>query len=247
MRNRSSRADAPAVKRFVDRLFCPIPSGVGRLRSSQSDYPCTIAGGMVDAIVILGSQPDPDNWMFPSHVYESLERAAREYERGMARCIIVSGDRAIRFDFLDIQPPFRECDAMADVLLGRRIPPEAVLRESESRDTVSNFYFIKRLIAEPLGLFRLRFIAANFRRRRIEYLAHRILGPTYRVEFESVPSDAEESYTDESAILEQDRQFLVGMKSGDDRALDGRFFSDPYYEEVRAKILKHPPSDRLFT
>ena len=202
---------------------------------------------MVDAIVIIGSQPNPGNWIFPSHVYASLERAAQEYERGTARCIILSGDHAIRFDFLDIQQPFRECDAMADILLARRLPPEAVLREAESRDTVSNFYFIKRRIVEPLGLWRLRFIAADFRRRRIEYLARRILGPTYQVEFETVPSDAEERYTDESAILEQNRQFLVGMKSGDDRALDGRFFSDPYYEEVRARILKHPASDRLFT
>ena len=202
---------------------------------------------MIDALVVLGSQPNPKNWTFPSHVYAALERAAREYETGVTSNIIVSGDHAIRFDFLNITQPFRECDAMADILLARGVPQEAVLREAESRDSLSNLYFVKRCITEPLRLFRLRFIAAEFRLRRIEYLAHQILGPTYDVGVDGVQSDADERYTDEAAILEQNRRFLDGMQPGDDRRLDGRFFSDPYYDRIRERILAHPPADRLFT
>lgn len=190
-----------------------------------------------DSVVILGYRPiHPDTWKFPNHVYNSLDRAAELSEQGCTRSITLCGKWTINFDVLHIQQPFRECDAMADYLLQRGVPAKTLYREGDSQDSISNFYYLKRQVCIPRRLRRLHFIAAEARLPRIAFLATRILGAGYTVSFEGVAYDPVQVSPNESRTLCKQATFLEPMLPGDDSWLDGRFYDDPFYQAVQARV-----------
>src|SRR5688572_12368995 len=114
-----------------------------------------MANPQYDAVIVLGSKPNPTTWQFPLHVIATLDRAIGCYKTGQAAYIIVSGKWALSYDRLHITPPYKECDEMAAYLTKHGVPPEAILSEGLSMDTVSNMYYIKRQILKPKHLQKL--------------------------------------------------------------------------------------------
>jgi|GEM_PF-1169314 uncharacterized SAM-binding protein YcdF (DUF218 family) len=199
-----------------------------------------------DTAVILGSRPrDGKTWRFPSHVYYSLDRAVELYNKKKISFITVSGKWTLNFDVLHITQPFTECEKMADYLLAKGIPDNAILRESESKDTISNIYYLKRQIFESKGLRSLLFIAAEPRLPRIEFLCQRILGPTYSLHFEAVAYAQDEVSPNEQRTLTKQTAFLAPMKDGDDAWLDGKFYVGPYYDAVRNRVIERAAHEPL--
>jgi hypothetical protein len=200
-----------------------------------------------DAVVILGSQPDPSNWLFPSHVYRSLDRAADLVWSGEAGLVLLSGRYAIRFDFLGITPPFNEADRMAEYLIAQGVEHSQILREVKSKDTISNLYFIKTEFLIPRQLRMLHFVCADFRLNRIAFLCERILSREYEVTLQGVRSERGEEYPNESHTFCVQREFLAPMLSGEHDWLAGRFYGDAFYERLKLTLMDRPPSDRWFS
>ncbi len=199
-----------------------------------------------DTAVILGSRPsDGKTWRFPSHIYYSLDRAIELYNQKIISSITVSGKWTLNFDVLHITQPFTECDKMADYLLAKDIPADAILRESESKDTISNIYYLKRRVFQPKGLRSLLFIAAEPRLLRIEFLCRRILGSTYAPYFEAVAYGPDEVSPNEQHTLAKQAAFLAPMKDGDDKWLDGKFYVGPYYDAVRDRVVERATHEPL--
>lgn len=187
-----------------------------------------------DSVVVLGSRPlDVYAWKFPSHVYKSLDKAIELYEKKATKYITVSGKWTINFDILGITQPFRECDAMADYLLDHGIPAKAILREGDSKDTISNLYYLKRQIFKPKSLKTLLFIAAEPRLNRIRFLNEKILGPRYKLDYEGVAYLPGEVSINEGSILKIQTEFLATMADGDDAWLDGKFYEDLFYKRAK--------------
>lgn len=192
-------------------------------------------GKTYDLIIVLGSKPDSTNWQFPSHVFASLDIAAKLLRAGAAPYIAVSGKWALSFDERGLRQPFLESDAMAAYLASQDVAPAQILKESESKDTVANFYYLKKHIVAPRHMRRILLVAADFRLARIEYLVHKIFGPGYQFEFHGVPAADSETYPHEAETMARTQKFLAGMASGDDTFLDGKFYDDPYYRYQRPK------------
>jgi uncharacterized SAM-binding protein YcdF (DUF218 family) len=187
-----------------------------------------------DAIVVLGSQPDFRNWLFPSHTYKSLERAMELLQEGVAPYIALSGDHALKFDNTGITQPFKEADKLEEYLLTLGCPPDRILKENVSRDTLANYYYLKKLVFETHDMRHILQVTAEFRIPRLKYLCQKVLGPDYTVEFETVPFDEEEVYQKDSFVLEKQREFLKDMKDGDDSWLKDKFYDAPMYEYWKA-------------
>lgn len=183
-----------------------------------------------DAIVVLGSKPDTTTWEFPSHVITSLDQAIKLWRQDVAPYIVVSGKWALSFEYDGIQQPYRECDKMADYLIYHNIPANAILREGDSKDTISNLYYIKRHILCPKQIRNLLFIVADFRQKRLAYLANKVLGSGYSIDIQTVPCLPNEVYTNESDALVRTQNFLHEMTDGDDSYLDDKFYKPPYYQ-----------------
>ncbi len=185
-----------------------------------------------DAIVVLGSQPDPATWKFPKQVYDCLDRAMELLNQDNASHISVSGDHGIKLDNLNIKQPFKECDVLADYLLKRGVPSDKILKEGESRDTISNLYYLKTQVFIPQQMKYLLFVVAEFRIPRLQFLCKRILGKDYMCDFESISSKTGSTYN-ESHTLKIQSAFLEPMADGNHNWLDGKFYDAPMYQYWR--------------
>lgn len=199
-----------------------------------------------DAIVVLGSQPDYRSWQFPSHTYKSLDRAIELVNQGVAPYICLSGDHALKYDWGGVTQPFRECDREEEYLLSRSCPPEVILKEGESRDTLANMYFLKKLVFMPHNIKSILFVTTDFRVERIAFLCQKVLGADYIVDFETVEYLEDEVYKHDAHTLKKQQEFLADMPDGEDSWLDGKFYDDPMYDYWKADALKHTdPRKRL--
>ncbi len=188
--------------------------------------------GKFDAVVMLGTQPDPTTWDFPEQIYECLRRTAELVSNDEAPCIVVSGKWSISVENQGLRQPFRECDKLADILHDLGVDDSKILRESESMDTPSNLYFLKTQVLIPRNMKRLLFVVADFRVARLKFLCKRILGPDYFVEFDTIACEPGPSYNEANTIKVQE-EFLRPMKDGEHTYLANKFFSDPTYDYWR--------------
>jgi len=182
-----------------------------------------------DTIVVLGSQPDFRTWKFPSHTYRGLDRALGLFRQGSAPYIALSGDHALKYDYTHIKQAFRECDKQEEYLLEQGCPPQAILKEGESRDTIANFYYLKNLIFIPHNIRRVLLITVDFRVKRLEFLWRKVMGAYYPLDIETVPYEKEEVYKDENFTLKRQKEWLKDVKDGDDGWFKDKFYDDPYY------------------
>lgn len=186
---------------------------------------------MYDAIIVLGSRPDTQQWEFPSHVHKSLDVAADLFSKKAAPYIIVSGKWALWLERAHLQQPYRECDKLADYLQQKGVPPEAILKEGESKDTIANIYYTKRTILQPRGLKRLLIVGAAFRKERLAFICQKVLGPDYTVDFKIVPGTAGGAYPHESETFARTKTFLHDMPAGHDAFLKNVFYGAEFYTQ----------------
>jgi uncharacterized SAM-binding protein YcdF (DUF218 family) len=90
-----------------------------------------------DAILVLGSPADADGNPSPIQLGRVSE-AVREYERGIAPRLILSGGAA--------HNQYAEADVMANVAASQGIPPSAIFVETKSNDTIQNACYSARIM-----------------------------------------------------------------------------------------------------
>lgn len=181
-----------------------------------------------DLIIVLGTQPDPKTWEFPDQIYQCLDRAIELMNDGVAPVIATSGNRGIALDSRGLVQPFRECDKLADYLIEKGIPKEKIVKEGDSRDSISNLYYLKKQILIPNKIKTILFVCASFRVPRLKFLCERIFGDMYQVDFETIEAEAGFTYN-EAHTTKVQSEFLAPMKSGDHSWLDDKFYSAPMY------------------
>lgn len=90
-----------------------------------------------DAIIVLGAPADADGNPTPTQLARVTE-AVREYERGVAPRLILSGGAA--------HNRFVEAEVMARTAEAQGIPASAIVVEPEARDTIENACFAERIM-----------------------------------------------------------------------------------------------------
>ena len=115
-----------------------------------------------DAIVLLGC---PVRRTPPTGAaLRRVERAAQAYRERLANTVVVSGGR--RWNGIV------EADALADALLERGVPPEALIRERESRTTHENAVRTAHLLL-PKSLKNVGVVTCDFHLPRALYCFRR--------------------------------------------------------------------------
>lgn len=92
-----------------------------------------------DAIIVLGTPADNDGDPTPTQLARVTE-AVREYERGVAPRIIMTGGRTHR--------QFVEADVMARTAEAQGIPASAIVEEKQARNTIENACYSARIMKD---------------------------------------------------------------------------------------------------
>lgn len=90
-----------------------------------------------DAIIVLGTTADSDGNPSPA-MLERVTEGVREYRRGVASHLIVTGAAA--------HNKFVEAEVMARVAEAQGVPPSAIFREPNALDTIQNACYSARIL-----------------------------------------------------------------------------------------------------
>lgn len=181
--------------------------GPGRLREHPAD-----------AIVVLGGGVEPDGSLPPA-ARTRVERAAEIFHGGVAPRIIFSG----RCGLTSPEPATTEAAAMAAHARALGIPPEAVLLEEESKDTLGNAYFTRERFLVPHGWWSIRVVTSDFHLSRAAWVFRKILGAAYDFSFVSAASGLSPRELIGRALAECKitiflNEWLQALEEGDDDA-----------------------------
>ncbi|MBO1766666.1 ElyC/SanA/YdcF family protein [Allobranchiibius sp. GilTou38] len=182
-----------------------------------------------EAIILLGSQPDPTTWHFPRHVYDALNMAVARYGAAASKpLVITSGDRSLKFYRDDVAQPFRECDRMADHLIEHGVSQADIIRERESRDVISNLYYVKRELIQAGKPREIVLPLAHWRIPRVAMVLDKIFGAEFAATYVAVSPESPPA-SDEHLKWEMQRRFLEPMPRGQDTWLAERFYDSWLY------------------
>lgn len=96
-----------------------------------------------DAIIVLGTPADPDGNPTPE-MLQRVTEGVREYERGVAPRLIVTGGLTSPTPFM--QPRFIEANVMARTAQAQGVPASAIFPEPNAKDTIQNACFAVRIM-----------------------------------------------------------------------------------------------------
>lgn len=184
-----------------------------------------------DVGVVLGNQVNPDG-RFPDPMYRCLDRVAELYKQGVFPKLATAGNYAVEYDFVGKQPyPWKESDVSAEYLIDAGgIPPEVVLREGKSKDTLQNLVELKKLFKQH-NLMRIFIVAPHHRATRIRWLAELVLGPEFAVQVDdTVPCHDKQAIAHEAFEFAKWQELLKDMTPGDDEWLEAQFFDGEIYQ-----------------
>jgi uncharacterized SAM-binding protein YcdF (DUF218 family) len=173
--------------------------------------------------VVLGRGVE-SNGQLPVAAAERVARGVKLFQAGVAPRIIMSGRFALMADD-DEPPPRTEARAMAEAACAAGVPPEAIVLEEESRDTIGNAWFTARRILEPNGWNAIRVVTSEYHVPRASWVFAKILGDSVDVSFTPVSSESfarsiAQRARQESAIAEFLMGWIGDIEDGDAVAID---------------------------
>ncbi|HSX16781.1 MAG TPA: YdcF family protein [Patescibacteria group bacterium] len=140
-----------------------------------------------DAIVTLAAGSTPEGGAGPESM-QRVDAAVALYDQGIADTIVMSGAHAAFRRADPSHPPL--ASAMRAYALERypHVPPEAVLAQTESLDTIGDAYFTKVGFAEPRGWRQLVVVTTGEPDARRSHVTRskavftHVMGPSYGIE-----------------------------------------------------------------
>jgi uncharacterized SAM-binding protein YcdF (DUF218 family) len=190
---------------------------------------------MAKAIVVLGSGVDMHGRL-PPQAAARVEKAVSLWKRAKDAHLVMSG----RWSFLTMAVfPKTEAQAMKDQAVKLGVPARAIALEEESRDTLGNAYYVKKVLARH-GWKEVTVITSDYHLPRTKYIFPRILGPGYRLRYAAAPSrlpaaERRQRRRDEEKVLALTRAWLDPLIPGHDEAVKRLLFTlHPAYAEKPA-------------
>lgn len=144
-----------------------------------------------DAILILGTPADSDGNPTPE-LLDRITEGVREYERGVAPRLIVSGAAA--------HNRFVEAEVMARVAQSQGVPASRVILEPKAMDTIQNLCYASRIMREHQWRS-VEVISAASHLPRAAMILERLPGPELEWRMHAAPDALTPSYYSRGASM----------------------------------------------
>lgn len=169
-----------------------------------------------DVAFVPCREPDVATGEFPAHHNRTLETALGLLESGIVRTIVLSGRYATWYDSHNVTPWFgTEAEASAKYLARLGCPPGAILKDTRSQDSISNYMYSAEDIFIPKGMGRILVLAGDVRIPRLESLGKKVLDGVVNLDFASSGSANDPWLTQkEPFTLRIQDKYLADVPSG---------------------------------
>lgn len=165
-----------------------------------------------NAIVVLGCGIDSAGVLNPD-AENSVRLAIDILKRNSDYYLIMTGFISYKATF---KPSISEAQAMKDYAVSLGMPQNIIFVETESKDTLGNFYFTKLNLLIPLHVRSVIIVRGpNQSDERVSYLASKVLGDQYTFSIVHPDIERPEEQVREKESLSLARQWLDPIKDGD--------------------------------
>lgn len=189
-----------------------------------------------DAIIVLAGGTSFDM------TRRRMDCAMRAWSELGQPMMVLSGGYSF---ILETPPPLLEAEAMQRYAVSTGFPPDKILIETESRDTLGNAFFTKRRLAEPRSWRNLLIVTSEYHLPRTRYVFQKVFGPLYSLSYRAAAShfselESLEHRAEEKLIFEISAEALNAIPDGDDRAIEHFLYTKhPGYVPEAHPTLKH--------
>ncbi|NCU38628.1 YdcF family protein [Candidatus Saccharibacteria bacterium] len=165
-----------------------------------------------NAIIVLGCGIDSAGNLNPD-AENSVRLASNVLQEHPGSCLIMTGSVSYKATF---KPSISEAQAMKEYAVMLGIPSNIIFVETESKDTLGNFYFTKLNLLMPLDIHTMVIVRGpNQSDERIEYLATKVLGDTYSFKIVRPDINRPEEQDREEQSLAIAKEWLDPIADGD--------------------------------
>lgn len=161
---------------------------------------------MTTIVVVLGLRPDSEE--LPAELQGRVDLGIDVFRRTDASKLVFAGG------YTNEAVDLAESEMMARYALSRDVPPEAILEEDRSADTLENAYY-SRLIQRRLDSKTVYVVTSCYHVERCEFVFGRLFPEAVRLRFECYEADRPEDERYEAEALCSARDFLEGVRKGD--------------------------------
>ena len=127
------------LRKLVLILAVLVVAGIGGTALVYESFPSANTNlTHFDALIVLGTPARLDGTPSPEQRERTLE-GVREFKAGIAPRLIFTGAAA--------HNQFVEAHVMALLALAQGVPPDAIIEESQAKDTIQNIFYSQRIMA----------------------------------------------------------------------------------------------------
>lgn len=134
---------------------------------------------MKDVIIILGGGINKDGTL-KEYSRTRVEKGVQLYKEGKANKILISGKHAFVIDY---KPKKTEAEAMKQYAIKLGAEKTDILKEEQSKDTVNNAFFVRKLFLEPKKWRNIIIVTSEYHMPRAKITFNKILGRKFNIEF----------------------------------------------------------------
>ncbi|MGV9001517.1 MAG: YdcF family protein [Candidatus Saccharimonadaceae bacterium] len=164
------------------------------------------------AVVVLGCGIDGEGNL-NEDAMNSVRLGIESLGNSLETCLIMTGCISYKATF---KPSISEAQAMKDYAVSLGIGVERIFVETESKDTLGNFFFTKQNLLFPLGINTITIVRGpNQSNERINYLASKILGKRYTFEIVVPLIERPNEQDREQKSLALAKKWLDSISDGD--------------------------------
>lgn len=133
---------------------------------------------VADVMIVLGRVDDSGELTLDAH--ERIRFAAQMYREGRALAVVAPAKWSYK---LKKAPAITEAAAIKGGLVAHGVPPEVVLLEEKSCDTLGGAYFLKVDFVLPNRWKRILVVTSEDHLERTKYVFHKVFGSGYEIQY----------------------------------------------------------------
>lgn len=169
------------------------------------------------AVIILGNRLR-STWIHPE-LKGRMDVGIKVFKDTSAKYLILSGGKTNPLVNLS------EAEVMKDYALMKGIPPEAIILEQNSMDTIGNAYFTRKII-DKLGCFDIYVVSSCYHMRRAKFIFEMCYGKNYNMFFDyCFPFRNQNAEKKEKDSIKFAKDLFRNITPGDLDEIEKRLFS----------------------
>ncbi|MDP3918618.1 MAG: YdcF family protein [Nanoarchaeota archaeon] len=186
-----------------------------------------------DLIIVLGNGITPEG-MLPDDARLRVEKGVKLYKKGKASKMLMTGQSSFK---LKKRPALTEAKIMSLYARALGVPAKDIFLEEESRETIGNAYFSRRLIGKK-DYNKLIVVTSRYHMARSKFFFNKVFGSDFKIKVVGSKSKMgfrkhSKQVLHEVEDIAKMQMRLLNVRDGDLERIKKELKTFPWYKNIK--------------